>query len=89
MTSVAHIYGKQHYLGGSEIRHGEHRGDTAKVHESPAEVDQAMKSSGDEMLEFRDFHNPGVSVFVDRRTIKAIKPIWIPEQTDKTLVRGD
>lgn len=61
---------------GSSVRYGDHRGDTAYVMETPSEVRELMRTSEEDMLELHSTGNTNVAVYIDRRHIYAVTPMW-------------
>lgn len=52
-----------------------------QVHQTPREVREVMQSSSDDLIELSHYGRPDVPVYVDRRYIIAVTPMWNKVET--------
>jgi len=71
------LNGVERVVSGSLIRFGDHRGDSAQVHQTPREVYEIMEAARySTMIELSHHGDPTVPVYLDRRQIVSIIPLW-------------
>jgi len=71
------LNGDERVVSGSFVRFGEHMADQAQVHQTPREVYEIMEAARySTMIELSHHGDPTVPVYLDRRQIIAITPLW-------------
>lgn len=68
--------GVERVCSGSLVRFGEPNPDQVLVHQTPGEVHTAIRSASSWMVELQSQGDPDIPVYIDRRQIVAITPIW-------------
>ena len=68
--------GKIRICSGSLVKYGPNSGDCVVVAQAPGVVRQSMLDSEEHLLEFTHHKDPEVPVYIDRRVVRVITPLW-------------